>query len=123
MSNDKQARTDQLKERHEVPKDLEETLFSRQQNMIDDAGERYAQITPTKLTGQSPSVPEQPAHSPWHSDPVPPEEPLGYSIDALPELGGASPALPCAVESATPDRGGSSEVKDDPPQLIRRRRL
>jgi len=98
-----------------------DSYFSRQQNAIDDAGGRYARLTPSKLTGSTPSYPQQPSTSPWSQslDEVSgPEGPLGYEIDAQPELGGA-PALPCA-ETATPNEGsdGAGVVT---PQLIRRR--
>jgi hypothetical protein len=75
---------------------LEDTLFSRQQNIIDDAGGRYARITLDEVSG--------------------PEPPLEIDIEFVGELGGASPALPCA-EAATLARGGSSLTSDDPPQL------
>ena len=34
-----------------------------------------------------PSYPGQPEGSPWHSDPVPKGEPLGYSINQMTEDG------------------------------------
>jgi hypothetical protein len=33
-----------------------------------------------------PQYPQQPASSPWSCDGVPPEEPLGYSIDAVEDV-------------------------------------
>src|SRR5262245_6597409 len=72
------------------------------------AGGRVKRQKETMVTG-TPTYPTQPASSPWHSDPVPAEEPLGYEIDFLGEqLGGASsaPASPRdAVEPITPLRG------------------
>ena len=43
-----------------------------------------------------------PTNSPWAGDPVPMEEPLGFSIDELPALGGASEPLHSSVEIAAP---------------------
>lgn len=40
---------------------------------------------------QPEQLPRQPANSPWSCDPVPPEPPLGYSVDALPDLTKVSP--------------------------------
>jgi len=115
MSND----IDRLKERYEVLKD---TYLSRAQADADMVGGRFKKQTETRVTGV-PAYPPQPSNSPWHSDPVPSEEPLGYEINSLPDLGGASPALPCA-ETATPKcRGSSSTSPDDPLQLFLRRRL
>jgi hypothetical protein len=34
-----------------------------------------------------PVYPRLPESSPWHHDPVPPEEPLGYSVDAMEPVG------------------------------------
>jgi hypothetical protein len=60
------------------------TYHSVAQASIDDErGGRYA-ISDTKQTiiGSSPiAYPQQPSTSPWHSDPVPDEPPLGFRID------------------------------------------
>jgi hypothetical protein len=55
---------------------------------LDDVGGRWAAISNPHIVGQSavPKYPELPANSPWHHDPVPDEPPLGYAIDAMPEL-------------------------------------
>ena len=65
-----------------------DTLFARQQNTIDDAGGRYAKLTPSNVTGSTPSpqYPQIPS-GPWSGDdPVPNEEPLGFSVDAMEPL-------------------------------------
>ena len=41
-----------------------DTLFSRQQNELDESGGRYAKQTSTTLTGTGASVPRQPKDSP-----------------------------------------------------------
>jgi hypothetical protein len=102
---------------------LKDTYFNRAQSDADMIGGRFKKETETRVTGV-PSYPKQPASSPWASDPVPPEEPLGYDINALPELGGASSAsLPCAG-SATPTEGGlsSNSPPDNPSSFSRIRR-
>ena len=43
-----------------------------------------------------------PANSLWAGDPVPIEPPLGFSIDELPALGGASEPLHSSFEIAAP---------------------
>lgn len=55
----------------------------------DDRGGRYAASgsSPT-VTGSSPiRYPAQPAHSPWHHDPIGTEPPLGYSVEAQEPVG------------------------------------
>ena len=102
-----------------------DSYFSRQQNAIDEAGGRYAQITPSKLTGQGPSVPQQPESSHWAKgiDEVVGAEPsFGVDIDFVGDLGGAS-APSAAVETTPLERGGlSSTPVDDPPQPTQRKR-
>ena len=117
-TNEFDNRSDQAERR----KVLKDTLFARQQNTVDDAGGLYAKVNPVKVTGStpSPSYPQQPANSPWHHDPVPATEPLGFDIEFVGELGGASPVLPCAVESATPDREGPEAPPSGPSPFSRR---
>ena len=66
-----------------------DTYFARQSHAVDDAGGRYAKLTPTNVTGSTPapSYPKQPANSPWSFDPVPATEPLGFSVDAMEPVG------------------------------------
>jgi hypothetical protein len=52
-------------------------------------GGRFAAEAKTRVTGTTP-VPQYPAlsaNSPWHHDPVPPEEPLGVDINAVEAVG------------------------------------
>ena len=72
-------------ERREVLRN--DTMFSRQQNIADDAGGRFAKLTPATITGatSSPQYPQLPASSPWASrfdENV--EPPLGYAVDEMP---------------------------------------
>jgi len=101
---------------------LKDTYLSRAQAdaEIETQG-RFKKHNPTIVSGtpQYPTVPSGPWSSP---DPSGPEPSLGYSIDALPDLG-CAPA-PALAETATPNCGGlSSTSPDDPPQLFLRRRL
>jgi hypothetical protein len=48
-----------------------------------DLGGRFAKVHTTTVVGTSPvSYPQQPSGSPWGSDPVSPEMPLGIDINA-----------------------------------------
>jgi hypothetical protein len=68
----------------------------------DDLGGRFRK--PGTVVGNSPvSYPAQPPTSPWHEDLVPPEPPLGYSVN---DLGLGEPEAAAA---------------DDVPDLIARR--
>jgi hypothetical protein len=108
-----------------------DSYFSRQQNTPDDAGGRYAKLNPAKITGSTPSpVPHQPPSSHWAKgldELTGREGPLGFDIEFVGDLGGASPALastPDAVETiAPPDRGGSPIALTGPPHFLRRRRV
>jgi hypothetical protein len=109
---------------------LGDTYLSRAQADAEiEAQGRFKKHNPTTITGIHQQYPRQPTNCPWASQPVPPEPPLDYEINALPGLGlgGASPALrPDAVETATLDREGSSSVSPDDPSLLsqtRRRRV
>ena len=50
------------------------------------AGGRFAKAEQRPTPGV-PIYPTLPASSPWASDPVPPEEPLGFDVNAVPDLG------------------------------------
>jgi hypothetical protein len=66
-----------------------DSYFARQQSQPDDAGGRYAKIRPSNVTGSAPSqqIPKQPENSPWASDPLGPEPPLGFSVDEMNPVG------------------------------------
>lgn len=57
---------------------------------LDDAAGRFSK--PSVVIGSAPGVdyPRLPANSPWASDPVPPEEPLGLDVNALEAAGTAA---------------------------------
>jgi hypothetical protein len=64
------------------------TYFGQAQHTDDDLGGRYAKVHSTTVVGSSPaSYPAQPSTSPWHHDPVPPEMPLGYSVEEMEPVG------------------------------------
>jgi hypothetical protein len=47
-----------------------------------EMGGRFARVNTTTVVGSAPiQYPAQPATSPWHSEPIGPEPPLGYSVD------------------------------------------
>ena len=106
-------------ERREVLRN--DTMFSRQQNTIDDSGGRFAKLTPATITGAtSPQYPQLPPSSPWASGFDQNVEPqLGFSVDAMEptgthaEIEASLPALiPQVVTSPTTevDRTGEEPV-------------
>src|SRR6516164_8716357 len=55
----------------------------------DERGGRFAVEGKQTVIGSSAvAYPQQPSTSPWHSDPCPPEPPLGYSVEAMEPDGG-----------------------------------
>jgi hypothetical protein len=70
---------------------MHDTFLARQQTQPDDAGGRYARLTPGKITGATPSpIPRQPATSPWSKsfDEIVGKEPeLGFAVDAQEPVG------------------------------------
>ena len=88
--------TDEIREAERRRIMLEErrgkTLMGHALAELDDAGGRYATVTPKSVTGAAPgpTYPAQPAGSPWAKDECPPEplidgrtegNTLGYEID------------------------------------------
>jgi hypothetical protein len=71
-----------------------------------------------------PTIKPLPPNSPWASNPVPDEPPLGFDVNAVPDLGFPlnkqtsvvpTPAIPlAAVETATDERGGAASNPDSP---------
>ena len=51
----------------------------------DESGGRFSRQQPFEVVGKSPSpvMPQLPATSPWSGDPVPDEEPLGFSVEDM----------------------------------------
>src|SRR6516164_5599144 len=71
---------------------------------IDDAGGRFAAVNAAKVVGQSPGIAAAyPAASAAHQTELPPEEPLGYRVDAMPELESPTGVPPISQPVATDD--------------------
>ena len=70
-----------------------------------ELGGRFAVTDHQTITGViSPAPPPLPANSPWHGpDPVPKEPPLGYDINAMPELETSTGVPPVSPPVATDD--------------------
>jgi hypothetical protein len=91
-------------------------------------GGRFASIEPRSVTGSAPTydAPRQPEGSPWLSDVVGPEPPLGYDISAAPDLGWPE-QLPSSLPCAAAERGSRVPVptveRGSPANLKRRRRM
>ena len=74
---------------------------------IDDAGGRFAAVNAAKVVGQTPAIAAAyPAASAAHQTALPPEEPLGYSIDAMPGL--ETSTSPCVEANDDPANAPSS---------------
>ena len=89
---------------------LKDTYLSRAQADADMIGGRFKQQSQTHVTGV-PTYPRQPSNSPFASDPVPPEPPLGVDIEYVGALGGESSApvsTPETVETASATERGES---------------
>jgi hypothetical protein len=78
--------------------------------LADDVGGRFG-VKP-QVTGAGPVPPALPASGPWAGDPVGNEEPLNFSIEELPALGGASEPLRSSVEVSTPVQGSAEDRTD-----------
>jgi hypothetical protein len=86
-----------------------DSYFSRQQNTPEDAGGRYAKLTPSNVIGSKPTpqYPQLPPSSPWANGfDVNVEPQLGYAVDEMPaqEIQSSEPALSPAT-LASPDAG------------------
>jgi hypothetical protein len=81
-----------------------------------DLGGRFATTEHQTITGVvSPAPPPLPANSPWHgSDPVPTEPPLGYRIDAMPELECPTGIPPVSPPVATDDPANAPSSDGSP---------
>jgi hypothetical protein len=64
------------------------TLFEKAKIDLEQDPVTPRAVTATHITGTSEVawVPPQPEGSPWANDPVPDEEPLGYSVDDVPDM-------------------------------------
>src|SRR5215831_19580703 len=79
---------------------------------IDDAGGRFSAVNAAKIVGQSPAIAASyPAASAAHQTELPPEPPLGYSIDEMP---GLEPSTAPPVE-ATGDPADAPSSDDGSP--------
>ena len=68
------------------------STYAERARITDDIrGGRFAALGRPTVIGSGPAAHYQtlPASSPWHSDPVPPEAPLGYAINDLASVGEA----------------------------------
>lgn len=88
-----------------------------------EGGGRFAKVK--YVTGSEPAsqYPRLPASSPWASDPIPPEEPLGFAIDAMEPVGTAV-GIARSEESAAIQREAHAKLQALLEQgILRRRKL
>lgn len=100
------------------------TYHSLAQASVDDErGGRYAAAGRSTMVVGARTIqyPTQPANSPWHHDPSPPESPLGYSVEDQEPVGEMFErnATPVSVDQPPGDAGvgdgsacGSSDAPD-----------
>jgi hypothetical protein len=64
------------------------TMFEKAKIDLEQDPVTPGSMTATHITGTTPVawVPPQPPDSPWASDPVGDEPPLGYSVDDVPDV-------------------------------------
>lgn len=78
------------------------TYHQFSQTDADNAGGRYAKLHPPTNASSPNPYPPQPPNSPFHHDPVPKEEPLGYSVDAHEPVGTAKEIEASLAEQMAP---------------------
>jgi hypothetical protein len=80
----------QSERRRVMANDRMATYHSVAQSAVDDErGARYATKgnKQTAIRSSPIAYPPQPSTSPWHSDPCPPEPPLGFDVNAIDPVG------------------------------------
>ena len=83
------------------------TYHSVAQSVVDDErGGRYAtEGGKQTVIGSSPiAYPQQPSTSPWHSDPIGTEPPLGYSVEEMEPVGEPHERTASATSSSVTTR-------------------
>ena len=106
----------QSERRRVMANDRMATYHSVAQSAVDDErGGRYAtEGSKQTVIGSSPiPYPKQPSTSPWHSDPCPPEPPLGFSVYAMEPVGEPHERTASATSS-------SAQAGDDVRRVRRR---
>jgi hypothetical protein len=102
---------------------LRDTFHTRAQVDPDEPGGRFAKLHPTSVTGSSPTshVPPLPPSSPWHCDPVPKEEPLGYSVNAQEPIGSRAEQIEAEKLLAAREGAAANKPISQAASSIRRR--
>ena len=77
----------------------------------DERPGRFSAVNRTSVTGAEPAqqYPRQPSTSPFASDPVPPEGPLGYNIDYVEPVGEAHEIASSLAASVAGDGDGPTQ--------------
>jgi hypothetical protein len=83
-SDEQKLRADTFENDRKLREQQGSTFLDHARSSIDDeAGGRFAPVQPQTVIGSAP-IPQYPqASTPFQSDPVPVEPPLGYSVDEL----------------------------------------
>jgi hypothetical protein len=95
-----------------------DSLHTRAVSEANTISGRYAAQTRTTVTGSAPiDYPRLPPDSPWASDPVPAEGPLGYSIDEHPPVGELFEQSMCDVPEGVKELSGASPNEGAAPSV------
>jgi hypothetical protein len=89
----------------------------------DEVGGRFKEVASSNVVGTT-EIPKYPqASHPFQSDPVPPEEPLGYRVDELEPLGPVSPPVvaqaPAPPSAPAPSGSGGGAFSSRPYRRVR----
>jgi len=105
MNNNADEISQAEKRRIMIEKRRLKTYHGHAQAAIDDERQgRFATLDKPTVIGQAagPIYPAQPAGSPWHSDPCPPEPSLGYSVDEQEPVGEKFEQAASSAQDDTP---------------------
>jgi hypothetical protein len=92
------------KETREIIQRERDSFFTRQRDALEEAGGRFAKITPQKVTGAEPisQVPQQPPNSPWSQPDRNPEPPFG-DVNEMEPTGSYAEVARSLLEQPTAD--------------------
>jgi hypothetical protein len=104
------------------PKGFTYHQYAANQSDLEAQG-RFARVTETKVVGAGAAYPALSKGSPFASDPVPQEQPLGFSVDAMQPVGEpheiakskTAQASSPAATSLPQDRGGDASLTSPRP--------
>ena len=121
------AKADEMKERRALAGSTSATTYFQQSQVAEELDAKAGRFAkPSVVSGSEPAVryPRLPSSSPWASDPVPVEPPLGIDVNALEPTGELHELVgPLALTSVSQSTDVVETRPDHPrlPKLVRRR--